>query len=77
MGAETLGPLLISTIFTSRQQASEGRKMRGVMAKKPEVKPMPDIEGGKPRRRKEAARARSQRGGRASTILSGAKDTLG
>lgn len=70
-------PMVMTTLFSSKQQARETEKASRRMSKKPEVKPIPDIEGGKPRRRKEAARQRSQRGGRASTILSGTKDTLG
>ena len=41
------------------------------------IKPMPDIELGKALLRKQAARKRKSRGGRASTILSEGTDTLG
>jgi len=41
------------------------------------IKPIPDPETGKAERRKTASRRRQRRGGRASTILSGASETLG
>lgn len=41
------------------------------------IKPMPDPEAAKGEERKAASRRRQRRGGRASTVLSGAKETLG
>lgn len=47
------------------------------LVERKKIKPMPDPEAGKSMRRREAARKRKTRGGRASTILSEGKDTLG
>ena len=50
----------------------------GVKARqRAKIKPMPDIELGKALLRKQEARKRKSRGGRASTILSEGSDTLG
>lgn len=41
------------------------------------IKPMPDPEAAKGEERKAASRRRQRRGGRAATVLSGARETLG
>jgi len=41
------------------------------------IKPMPDPEAQKGEERKASSRRRQKRGGRASTVLSGSKETLG
>lgn len=47
------------------------------IATRARIKPMPDPETGKAERRKAASRRRQRRGGRAATVLSGARETLG
>lgn len=58
-----------------REAAAEAAKEK--VAARGRIKPMPDPEAGKAERRKSASRRRQRRGGRASTVLSGAKETLG
>lgn len=69
------GKLEAPDVREERKATAEAAKEK--IAARQRIKPMPDPETGKAERRKSASRRRQRRGGRASTVLSGASETLG